>query len=105
MDPLLATADAAVEGVPASSATPHSTPPAVPPGRLWAISDLHLSFKANREALEKLLPHPNDDVIVCGDVGESLEHCHIAFAKAKECFRRVWWVSRRQYTNHMRDTY
>ncbi|EAT83159.1 hypothetical protein SNOG_09894 [Parastagonospora nodorum SN15] len=92
MDPLLATADAAVQVEPASLAAPRSTPPPVVPGRLWAISDTHLSFKANREALEKLLPHPNDDLILCGDVGESLEHCRIAFAKAKECFRRVWWV-------------
>lgn len=89
MDPLLATADAAADKTP----TPPSTPPPMqPPGRLWAISDIHLSFKANREALEKLVPHPDDDLIICGDVGETAEHCHIAFAKAKECFRQVWWV-------------
>lgn len=93
MDPLLATADAAAEQehAPATTASPHS-PPDVLPGRLLAISDIHLSYKANREALEKLLPHPADDLILCGDVGESAEHCHIAFAKAKECFRQVWWV-------------
>lgn len=88
MDPLLATADAADSKTP----TPPGTPRADRPGRLWAISDIHLSFKANREALEKLLPHPQDDLILCGDVGETSEHCRIAFAKAKECFRRVWWV-------------
>ncbi|KAJ4364188.1 hypothetical protein N0V83_009644 [Neocucurbitaria cava] len=81
----------------ASSATTETTPtppytPPTRPGRLWAISDIHLSFKANREALEKLLPHPNDDLILCGDVGESAEHCRIAFAKATECFRQVFWV-------------
>lgn len=75
MDPLLAAA---------------ATAP--PPGRLWAIGDLHLSYKDNREALEKLLPHPHDDLILCGDVGESAEHCRLAFAKAQECFRRVFWV-------------
>jgi predicted phosphodiesterase len=89
MDPLVATADAAADHV---APTPPRTPPPVAPGRLWAIADIHLSFKGNREALEKLLPYPNDDLILCGDVGETTEHCHIAFAKAKECFRKVWWV-------------
>jgi predicted phosphodiesterase len=92
MDPLLATADAAADQTPAATPPRAATPPPVRPGRLWAISDIHLSFKANREALEKLLPHPNDDLILCGDVGETAEHCHIAFTKAKECFRQVWWV-------------
>ncbi|KAH8716809.1 metallophosphoesterase-like protein [Phaeosphaeriaceae sp. PMI808] len=94
MDPLLATADAAVDQAPqpphptTTTTTPH-TPPAA---RLFAIADIHLSFKLNLTALEKLLPHPNDDLILAGDVGESAHHCALAFAKAKECFRTVWWV-------------
>jgi predicted phosphodiesterase len=92
MDPLLATADAAADQTPTATPPRAATPPPVAPGRLWAISDIHLSFKANRQALDKLLPHPNDDLILCGDVGETAEHCHMAFAKAKECFRQVWWV-------------
>lgn len=79
MDPLLAVAD---------DATRDDTPPA----RLWAISDIHLSYKANREALEQLVARPKDDLILCGDVGESAEHCHMAFSKLKECFKQVWWV-------------
>jgi hypothetical protein len=63
MDPLLATAEAAADQMSASSA-PRDTPAPVASGRLWAISDIHLSFKGNREALEKLLPHPNDDLIL-----------------------------------------
>lgn len=92
MDPLLATAEnAAVE--PTTAATPPSQArPDVHSSRLWAIGDIHLSFKANRELLEKLVPHPNDDLILCGDVGESVEHCRIAFTKARECFRQVFWV-------------
>ncbi|KAL5118595.1 hypothetical protein ACEQ8H_003446 [Pleosporales sp. CAS-2024a] len=62
------------------------------PRRLYAISDMHLSFKANREALDRLVARPNDDLILCGDVGETVEHCHTAFAKAKACFGQVWWV-------------
>lgn len=84
MDPLLATADAAAAIAP--------NKPLDPRGRLWAISDIHLSFKANRDALEKLHPRPNEGLILCGDVGESVEHCRVAFAKATECFRKVWWV-------------
>ncbi|KAF2852566.1 metallophosphoesteras-like protein [Plenodomus tracheiphilus IPT5] len=89
MDPLLAEAAGAAAS---KTPTPRSSPPLVQFGRLFAIGDIHLSFKANREALEKLLPHPDDDLILCGDVGESAEHCRLAFTKAKECFRRVFWV-------------
>ncbi len=63
-----------------------------PPRRLWAISDIHLSYKDNREAFDKLLSYPDDDLILCGDVGESAEHCRIAFSKAAQCFRRVYWA-------------
>ncbi|KAG9193078.1 hypothetical protein G6011_03113 [Alternaria panax] len=93
MDPLLAAAEAAAASD--KTSTPPSSPPSAetpPASRLWGISDIHLSFKGNREALEKLLPHPHDDLILCGDVGESAEHCRLAFARVKECFRQVFWV-------------
>ncbi|KAF2124371.1 metallophosphoesteras-like protein [Dothidotthia symphoricarpi CBS 119687] len=87
MDPLLEEALAAGNPTPAiSSAT------AVFPSKLLAISDIHLSYKANREAYEKLQPHPNDGLILCGDVGESAEHCRIAFENATSCFKTVFWV-------------
>jgi predicted phosphodiesterase len=92
MDPLLAAAEAAAAKTPTPPSSPPATAETAPLARLWAISDIHLSFKGNREALEKLLPHPNDDLILCGDVGESAEHCRIAFTKVKECFRNVFWV-------------
>jgi 3',5'-cyclic AMP phosphodiesterase CpdA len=63
-----------------------------PPGRLWAIADLHLSYKTNCEELEKLEPRPNDGLIICGDVGERAEHLRMAFARATDCFRHVWWA-------------
>ncbi|KAF2013989.1 metallophosphoesteras-like protein [Aaosphaeria arxii CBS 175.79] len=62
------------------------------PGRLWAISDLHLSYKTNREELQKLLPRPNDGLILCGDIGESPDHLHEAFTKATACFKQVFWA-------------
>lgn len=83
MDPLLEEALAAGKPAPASSSFP---------SRLLAISDIHLSYKTNREAYEKLEPHPNDGLILCGDVGESADHCRMAFAQATACFKTVFWV-------------
>jgi predicted phosphodiesterase len=61
------------------------------PGRLWAIADLHLSYKTNREELEKLQPRPNDGLILAGDIGETAEHLRLAFTKATSCFGQVFW--------------
>jgi predicted phosphodiesterase len=88
MDPLIATANANPELL---DPTPNPTPPDAP-GRLWALGDIHLSYKLNREALERLQPLPNDGLILCGDVGESPEHLRLAFTQATSCFRQVWWV-------------
>ena len=46
---------------------------------LWAISDLHLSRKENRAALEQFgedrgRRYDDDWLIVAGDVGERVEH-------------------------------
>ncbi|EXJ89387.1 hypothetical protein A1O3_02454 [Capronia epimyces CBS 606.96] len=60
--------------------------------RLYAISDLHLSYKHNREALDELKPHPEDGLIICGDVGERLEHLQEAFKTTTELFKQVFWV-------------
>ena len=60
--------------------------------RLYALGDLHLSYKFNREALEALTPHPNDSLILCGDVGETVEHLSLAFRTARACFNHVIWV-------------
>lgn len=76
MDPLVATADAALPE---------------PPGRLYAIADIHLSFKPNVEALEELHPRPNDGLIIAGDVGEKPEQLDLAFQKASTSFRTVFW--------------
>ncbi|EXJ95296.1 hypothetical protein A1O1_00416 [Capronia coronata CBS 617.96] len=60
--------------------------------RLYAISDLHISYKHNREALDELAPHPEDSLIICGDVGERLEHLQEAFEIATDRFKQVFWV-------------
>ncbi|KAI1459198.1 Metallo-dependent phosphatase [Annulohypoxylon moriforme] len=59
--------------------------------KLYAIGDLHLSYEYNRKALEDLTPHPDDGLILCGDVGESADHLELAFRVAKRNFGTVWW--------------
>jgi hypothetical protein len=39
--------------------------------KLFAISDLHVGFPANRLALAGLSPHPEDWLILGGDMGET----------------------------------
>jgi 3',5'-cyclic AMP phosphodiesterase CpdA len=60
--------------------------------RLYAISDLHLGHRENREALARLSSHRDDWLIVGGDVGESLEHLEIALEAATSKFARAIWV-------------
>jgi 3',5'-cyclic AMP phosphodiesterase CpdA len=59
---------------------------------LWAISDLHLGFRANRDALADLPPHGPDWVILGGDVGETEEHLDFAIDAFTRRFARVIWV-------------
>ncbi|KAH8600084.1 metallophosphoesterase-like protein [Bisporella sp. PMI_857] len=60
--------------------------------KLFAVGDLHLSYQANREALEALDSHPEDGLILCGDIGETVEHLEIAFKAATRNFKEVVWV-------------
>lgn len=60
--------------------------------RLYAISDIHLSYKHNREALDALQPHPDDSLILGGDVGERLEQLREAFEVTTRLFKQVFWV-------------
>lgn len=60
-------------------------------GKLYAISDIHLSFPNNRTAWSQLAPSTGDGLILCGDVGESLDHLRLAFSTASSCFDTVWW--------------
>lgn len=59
--------------------------------RLYAISDLHLGFRENREALAGLSRHPDDWLILGGDVGESLDHLKLALEITTDRFARVLW--------------
>ncbi|KAF2213528.1 hypothetical protein CERZMDRAFT_66988 [Cercospora zeae-maydis SCOH1-5] len=60
--------------------------------KLWAIADIHLSFKTNRDEWARLRHRSEDGLILAGDVGESLEHMQLAFRKATRRFKHVFWV-------------
>jgi 3',5'-cyclic AMP phosphodiesterase CpdA len=62
------------------------------PGRLLAISDIHVSHRANREALASAGAHPDDWLIVAGDVGEKPEHLELALDTFVPRFARVIWT-------------
>lgn len=66
-------------------------------GRLFAISDLHLSRKENREALEAFgrdqsRRYDDDWLIVAGDTGERVDHLRIALDVLAPRFAKVVWT-------------
>ena len=60
--------------------------------KLLAISDLHLAHETNRRALEELPAHPDDWLIVAGDVAEGEERLRWALERLTARFARVLWV-------------
>jgi 3',5'-cyclic AMP phosphodiesterase CpdA len=60
--------------------------------KLYAISDLHLANKVNFQALEAIPPHPNDWLILAGDIGELEEHLKFAIILLKSRFKKLIWV-------------
>src|SRR5690606_19877628 len=59
---------------------------------LWAISDLHLGHRLNRDALADLPSYPGDWLIVAGDVGERPDHLRFALERLTDRFERVIWT-------------
>ena len=60
--------------------------------RLLAISDLHLSHAKNREGLDAISAHPDDWLIVAGDVGEKPDHLVYALDRLVPRFAKVIWT-------------
>ncbi|MEO7192456.1 MAG: metallophosphoesterase [Vicinamibacterales bacterium] len=60
--------------------------------KLLATSDLHLAHRANLAALHALPDHPDDWLIVAGDVGERAEHLVAALEVLTKRFARVIWT-------------
>ena len=60
---------------------------------LVAASDLHVSYKENREVVDLLRPNtPEDWLLVAGDVGERVTDVEWALSVLKERFARVVWA-------------
>jgi predicted phosphodiesterase len=60
--------------------------------RLWAISDVHVGYEANRRALQEIEARPGDWLAVVGDVGETADHLEFAFDALGPKFARLLWV-------------
>jgi len=60
--------------------------------RLLATSDLHLSHRANLEALAEIPDHGDDWLILAGDVSERAEHLAIALDVLTARFAQVIWT-------------
>ena len=60
--------------------------------KLWAIGDLHLANRSNREALRELPAFPRDWLILVGDVGEKEEHLRFALSLLLPRFEKIFWV-------------
>ena len=60
--------------------------------RLLAIADLHLGHRENRAALTGVSEHPDDWLIIAGDIGERPEHLALALEVFTRRFARVIWT-------------
>ena len=63
------------------------------PGRLLAISDLHVGYPENRAYSDALSPgNPDDWLIVAGDVGETFADVGFVLASLANRFAKVIWT-------------
>lgn len=60
--------------------------------RVYAISDLHVSHPQNRRMVETIPAHPQDWLIVAGDVGETPEQLEWVLRTLSGRFRKLAWV-------------
>jgi 3',5'-cyclic AMP phosphodiesterase CpdA len=60
--------------------------------KLLAISDLHVAYADNRRALERTPRHPDDWLILGGDVCETSQQLDQALAALQDRFARLIWV-------------
>jgi 3',5'-cyclic AMP phosphodiesterase CpdA len=60
--------------------------------KLYGLSDLHVGFEANRRTLSELPPHPDDWLVLGGDIGESERHLAWTLDLLAPRFARLIWV-------------
>ena len=60
---------------------------------IYAVSDLHVSYAANREIADRVRPtHPDDWLIVAGDIGEKKTAIEAVLREYAERFAHVIWA-------------
>jgi 3',5'-cyclic AMP phosphodiesterase CpdA len=63
------------------------------PGKLFAISDLHVGYSENRRIVAELAPESEHDwLLVAGDVAETFAHVEWALRLLRAKFSTVVWV-------------
>jgi 3',5'-cyclic AMP phosphodiesterase CpdA len=63
------------------------------PSRLFAVSDLHLGYQANREIVDGIRPQsPGDWLLIAGDVSERVSDLEWVLRLLTSRFARVVWV-------------
>ncbi len=60
--------------------------------RFWALSDLHLSHPRNWEALAQFPSHPDDWLLLAGDITDGPRLLDAAFRSLTPKFRQVVWT-------------
>lgn len=60
--------------------------------RLLAISDLHVANEENRRLVEEMPAHPDDWLVLAGDVGETEAHLGFVLRTLGPRFRQLIWV-------------
>ena len=64
---------------------------------LWAVSDLHVTFKENQAVVDNLTARdPGDWLIVAGDVAERIPDVVNALKPLTKRFAKVIWVPCRE---------
>jgi 3',5'-cyclic AMP phosphodiesterase CpdA len=59
---------------------------------LYAVSDLHVGSPATRRAISAIGDHPDDWLILAGDIGETIPHLDWALRTLRPRFRQLVWV-------------
>jgi 3',5'-cyclic AMP phosphodiesterase CpdA len=60
--------------------------------KLWAISDLHVGYDANRQAVTDLPAHPDDWLILAGDTGERPSQLEWVISQLAPKFAKIIWT-------------
>lgn len=60
--------------------------------KLYAISDLHVAGAATRHAVSAIPDHPEDWLILAGDIGETIPHLEWTLTTLRPRFRQLVWV-------------